>query len=52
MSIVDWLEASYKRREASIMEAANKVLDELLFKLELVLAGYWEGKVFEGKDGL
>jgi hypothetical protein len=46
MGAVDWLEASYQRKEANIMDAANKVIDSLFFELEGVLAGWWAGREF------
>jgi hypothetical protein len=49
MNVVDWLEASYQRKEAGIVEATNEVMDKLLLDLSCVLAGYWEGRVFDGE---
>jgi hypothetical protein len=49
MGIVDWLEAGYKSREEGVTDVSNEVLDELLFKLELVLSGYWGGREFGGE---
>jgi hypothetical protein len=46
MGVVDWLEASYQRKEAGIMDAVNKVIDSLLSELEGVLAGWWFGREF------
>jgi hypothetical protein len=44
MGAIDWLEASCQRKEASIMDAANKVIDNLLVELEGVLTGWWAGR--------
>jgi hypothetical protein len=46
MDIVDWLKASYQRKEVGIMDAANKVIDGLFFELEGILAGWWAGREF------
>jgi hypothetical protein len=49
MGVVDCLEASYQRKEAAIVDVANKVIDGLFFELEGVLAGWWAGREFGSK---
>jgi hypothetical protein len=49
MDVADWLEASYQRKEAGIMDTVNKVMDNLLVELEGVLTGWWAGREFGSK---
>jgi hypothetical protein len=52
MRVFRLFKASYKRKEAGIMEVTNERLSTLMSTLGCVLAGFWDGRDFWVEDRL